>query len=160
MVRALGITTTMNLFLSFTGRIPRRSYWLGFAVVVLVFGLGRYVLKYHLGYEGAGGREQWPVTFLSTLAAIPLAALSVKRFNDRDRPPWLGYAVGASIALFMAAPHFGYLDDLRQFSPAEHAIFWPLLALSLFALIDNGFLPGTAGSNRYGPDPIARAPRA
>jgi uncharacterized membrane protein YhaH (DUF805 family) len=157
MVRTLN--EKMNLFLSFTGRIPRRLYWFGFAIVVLVFGLGRYVLKYHLGYGGIGGREEWPITFVSTLAAIPLTALSVKRFHDRNRRSWLGYAVGASIALFIAAPYFGYLIDLRQFSPAEHAIFWPLFALSLFALIDNGFLPGTAGSNQFGPDPIVRAPR-
>jgi uncharacterized membrane protein YhaH (DUF805 family) len=154
MVRALGIT--MNLLLSFTGRIPRSSYWFGFAVVVLVFGLARYVLKYHLGYEGLGNREELPVTFVSTLAAIPLTALSVKRFNDRNRPSWIGYVVGFSTALFIAAPYFGYLVDVLQFSPVEHAIFWPLCALSLFALIDNGFLPGTSGPNRVGPDPIAR----
>ena len=146
----------MNLFLSFTGRIPRSSYWLGFVVVVLVFGLARYVLKSYMGFEGAGGREELPVTFVSMLAAIPLTALSVKRFNDRNRPRWLGYAVGLSIALFIVAPRFGYLADPGRFSFVEHAIFWPLCALSLFALIDNGLLPGTAGPNRYGPDPTAR----
>jgi uncharacterized membrane protein YhaH (DUF805 family) len=147
----------MNLFLSFAGRIPRSAYWFGFAAVVLVFGLARYVLKYHLGFEGAGDRESLPVTFISVLAAIPLTALSVKRFNDRDRPSWLGYVVGLSIALFMIAPRFGYLVDPGQFSLPEHAIFWPLCALSLFALIDNGFLPGTAGPNRFGPAPTGRA---
>jgi uncharacterized membrane protein YhaH (DUF805 family) len=149
----------MNLLLSFNGRISRSLYWFGFAAVVAVFGLARYVLKYHLGYEGVGNREALPVTFVSTLAAIPLTALSVKRFNDRNRPSWIGYVVGFSIALFIAAPYFGYLVDLGQYSALEHAVFWPLCALSLFALIDNGLLPGTTGPNRFGPDPIARDSR-
>lgn len=146
----------MNLFFSFNGRIPRSSYWFGFVTVVVLLGLARYVLKYHLGYEGAGNHEALPVTFVSTLAAIPLTALSVKRFNDRNRPSWIGYVVGFSIALFIVAPYFGYLVDLVQFSAVEHAIFWPLCALSLFALIDNGFLPGTVGPNRFGPDPLGQ----
>jgi uncharacterized membrane protein YhaH (DUF805 family) len=148
--------TIARLLLSFTGRIPRRSYWLGFAIVVVVFGLGRYVLKYHLGYGALGDRDELAVTLFSTLAAIPLAALSVKRFNDRNHLGWIGYIVGASTALSIAAPYFNYFVHLAEFSVAEHAIFWPLCALSLFALIDNGFLPGTAGPNRFGPDPIAR----
>ena len=137
------------LFLHFTGRIPRQSYWLGFATVVAVFGLGRYVLKYHLG------ATELAVVVWSTLAAIPLAALSVKRFNDRDRPTWFGYAVGAATALFIAAPYFGYLtDDVAQYSFVEHVLLWGSLPLSVAALVDNGFLRGTRGENRHGPDPI------
>jgi len=73
---------TVRLFLSFTGRIPRSSYWFGLVVIFLVLWVGRYVLKYHLDYGGIGGREELSVTLLSVVAAIPLAALSVKRFNE------------------------------------------------------------------------------
>jgi uncharacterized membrane protein YhaH (DUF805 family) len=139
----------IQLFLGFTGRITRLSYWLGFATVVAVLGLGRYVLKYHIG------ATELPVVVWSTLAAVPLTALNVKRFNDRDRPIWIGYVVGAGTALFIAAPYFGYLtDDLAHYSLVEHVLLWGLLPLSVFALVDNGFLRGTRGENRYGPDPI------
>ena len=91
----------VHLFTGVTGRIPRRLYWLGFAAVVVIFGLGRYVLKYHLG------ASELAVVIWSAWAAIPLTALSVKRFNDRDRPVWIGYVVGASVVLFIVAPYFG-----------------------------------------------------
>jgi uncharacterized membrane protein YhaH (DUF805 family) len=54
------------------------------------------------------------------------------------------------------APYFGYLtEDVGRYSAAEHIVFWVLVAISVFSLIDNGFLRGTVGRNRYGPDPIA-----
>ena len=140
----------VHLFTGVTGRIPRRLYWLGFAAVVVIFGLGRYVLKYHLG------ASELAVVIWSAWAAIPLTALSVKRFNDRDRPVWIGYVVGASVVLFIVAPYFGYLtEDVGRYSAAEHIIFWVLVAISVFSFVDNGFLRGTVGRNRYGPDPIA-----
>ncbi|WP_374674615.1 DUF805 domain-containing protein [Ideonella sp.] len=57
------------------------------------------------------------------LIAWPAIAVSVKRWHDRDRSGW-----------------------------------WVLIALvpligTLWALIDNGFLRGTAGPNRFGPAP-------
>ena len=58
---------------------------------------------------------------------------------------------------YIPASYFGYLVDLAQFTLIEHIVFWGTLPLSLFALVDNGFLPGTPGSNRYGPEPSARA---
>ena len=107
----------IQLFLWFY-RIRRLSYWLGFATVVAVFGLGRYVLKYHVG------ATELPVVVWSTLAAVPLTALSVKRFNDRDRPIWIGYLVGAGTALFIAAPYFGYLtNDVAHYSLVETSCF-------------------------------------
>ena len=37
--------------------------------------------------------------------------------------------------------------------------FWvSLAAILLFAFVDNGFIRGTRGPNRYGPDPLAGAP--
>jgi hypothetical protein len=38
----------------------------------------------------------------------------------------------------------------------EHIVFWITLPLGLFAIVENGFLRGTRGPNRYGPEPSAQ----
>lgn len=136
-----------RLFTSFSGRIPRSAFWIGFAAIVLVYGVGRYVLKQHLDDGGAGTADPW-VMLWSVLAVVPLTAVFVKRLNDRARPAWIGYAAGATIALFMVAPHFGYLGEIKSYSPVEHVVFWTLLPLSLFAYVEAGFLPARSPSDR------------
>jgi uncharacterized membrane protein YhaH (DUF805 family) len=143
----------LRLFVTFTGRIPRSSYWIGFATIVLVFGLGRYLLKRLLGAD-TPSPDDLPVMLWSLLAMLPLTPLIVKRFHDRYRPSWIGYAAGANTALYIPASYFGYFGDVAQFSLIEHIVFWGFsLPLGTFAIVENGFLPGTRGSNRYGPEP-------
>jgi len=68
----------------------------------------------------------WTIFGLLTLLVIwPSLALSIKRWHDRGKSGW-----------------------------------WVLIALvpligSLWVLIETGFLPGTPGTNEYGPDPLA-----
>ena len=38
--------------------------------------------------------------------------------------------------------------------------FWVSLAAIVAAVVDNGFMRGTRGHNRYGPDPLAGAPQS
>ena len=38
--------------------------------------------------------------------------------------------------------------------------FWVSLAAIVAAFVDNGFMRGTRGPNRYGPDPLAGAPQS
>jgi uncharacterized membrane protein YhaH (DUF805 family) len=64
---------------------------------------------------------------VNLLLLWPALAVSVKRWHDRDKSGWW--------VLLNLLPVIGWL----------------------WALIDNGFLRGTAGPNRYGPDPLARA---
>lgn len=96
-------------------------------------------------------------TVISVFSYWPLTVLGVKRFNDRDYPNWVGWVVGASVVIVTVANHFGYLDFVNWSgcSPFEKAILAVVGVLWLFSLIDNGFLRGTTGANRYGPDPLA-----
>jgi hypothetical protein len=42
----------------------------------------------------------------------------------------------------MGAPYFGWFQKIADFSPIEHVVYWSLLLpVSLFALIEAGFLP-------------------
>lgn len=131
---------------AFDGRIYRKMFWAGIVVTVLVFGLGRYVLKQTTGDGGFGQPDNIIVMLWSLLAAVPITALMVKRLADRGRPAWLGYVNGLIVALFIAAPAFGYLGELKNFSIPEHVVFWTTLPVSLFAWVEAGFLPGVHGT--------------
>ncbi len=63
---------------------------------------------------------------VNLLLVWPALAVSVKRWHDRDKSGWW--------VLLNLVPVIGWL----------------------WALIDNGFLRGTSGPNRFGEDPLAR----
>ena len=67
---------------------------------------------------------------VNLLLLWPAIAVSVKRWHDRDKSGWW--------VLLNLLPVIGWL----------------------WALIDNGFLAGTDGPNRFGPSPLQPAPRA
>ena len=69
------------------------------------------------------GGGSWLVILWSLAVLWPGVATQVKRWHDRDKSGWW------------------YLIS-----------FVPIIG-SLWAFIETGFLPGTEGDNRYGPDP-------
>ena len=126
----------MDLFFSFNGRINRAKWWLGSLAVMVAL----IVLLVVLGFLVGGGMTVGPdgqiqgggagmvVMIIVYLAALwPSLALQIKRWHDRDKSGW-----------------------------------WVLIALvpiigGLWALIECGFLEGTKGPNKFGPDPLATA---
>jgi uncharacterized membrane protein YhaH (DUF805 family) len=62
---------------------------------------------------------------VNLLLLWPALAVSVKRWHDRDKPGWW--------VLLNLLPVVGWL----------------------WAIVDNGFLRGTSGPNRFGDDPLA-----
>ena len=68
------------------------------------------------------GGGDWPVILWSLAVLWPGIATQVKRWHDRDKSGWW-YLIA----------------------------FVPIIG-SLWAFIETGFLPGTEGDNRYGPD--------
>jgi uncharacterized membrane protein YhaH (DUF805 family) len=70
-------------------------------------------------------REPTADLIVNALLLWPALAVSVKRWHDRDKTGWW--------VLLNAVPVIGWL----------------------WALIDNGFVRGTAGPNRFGADPLA-----
>ena len=80
------------------------------------------------------------------------AAVTVKRLHDRNKAWWW-------IVVFIFAPDalFGLAEVLADSETAnESALFaiqFAALALAAWGAVELGFLRGTAGANRFGPDP-------
>ena len=103
-----------HLFFQFTGRINRAKMWLGWIVLWVI-----------LAIVGVAAGVQSTVYSLVNLVLLwPLVALSVKRFQDRDKSGWW--------VLIGLIPIIGWI----------------------WLLVELGFLRGTDGPNQYGPDPL------
>lgn len=134
----------LQLFTSLEGRIPRKTFWLGFIVLMIVTWILELILFSIFGVSmmssmdpnatpeaaAAAAAEQMskltlPLIILFLLLLWPSICLYAKRWHDRDKSGW-----------------------------------WSLIGLipiigGLWMLIELGFLRGTDGPNRFGPDPIA-----
>jgi uncharacterized membrane protein YhaH (DUF805 family) len=106
-----------RILFSFTGRIPRRTYWLWGVLALLGGAAGAFVL---LRIAGVG--ESTAETAVRLLVVWPAVAVSVKRWHDRDKSGWC--------VLINLIPIVG----------------------ALWTLVENGFLRGTPGPNRFGDD--------
>lgn len=88
-----------------------------------VLGLSAFNVVALALFEIAGLRPELAKGAANLLVAWPLLALSAKRWHDRDLTGWL--------AALWLVPVIGQIA----------------------ALVGNGFLPGTAGENRFGQAP-------
>ena len=130
----------MDLFFSFNGRINRAKFWLGnvalwvvYVILMIIGGAGMTASFDPNNPQAAGaGMGVMGIIILIVYIAMlwPALAIGVKRWHDRDKSGW-----------------------------------WVLIALvpiigGLWYLIECGFLEGTKGPNKYGPDPLAQAATA
>ena len=125
------------LFTSFQGRINRQPYWLSALALAILLGILEFVVFYFFMTWGPGETEgSYVATSVNPIAWVLIAimvvvgiwaglAIQVKRWHDRDKSGW-----------------------------------WVLIGLvpvigGIWALVECGFLRGTPGANRFGPDPLA-----
>ncbi|MBR0649753.1 DUF805 domain-containing protein [Roseomonas terrae] len=130
---------SIGQWFSFQGRIRRKTWWLGYVLVSIAISVLGTVLDISFGFisledaspaDGYAYQTQGVGPF-SLLALIPLIwgglAGQVKRWHDRDKSGWF---------------------VLINFIPLVGAIW---------SFIELGFLRGTPGPNRFGPDPLGGA---
>ncbi len=146
----------LSLLTSFHGRIGRKSWWIGYIIVVIASLLGTAVLNPDFFTAEEVPPLSWPDTVWQLAWLIPGTAITVTRFNDRDWPWWLGYAAGALAAVLYIAPHFGLPID-PQAPGVGRTLSWIIGVALLVVFIDNGFMIGNEGPNRYGPDPLQKS---
>lgn len=145
-----------KLFLAGDGRIARQDFWIGIVILIVA----NLVLGAVAGFVGWAVAGLWGAAILAGLLGlaltVPFYFLAVKRSNDRDYPPTYVQALVALNIAFqlknmfmpMTVESMGFLS----------MIFSLLIAVAgLWMLIDLGFLQGTRGPNRYGPDPLETA---
>ena len=144
------------LLTTFTGRISRRQWWIGFVIVCVGNVLGGLLLNPDFFLAETLPPPSWPDTLWQIAMLYPATAITVKRFNDRDRPAWLGYAFAPIGALLYLAPHFG-----QVFGPQSTAIlmilFWasPHTSCSPSSTMASSAAPTVPTATV--PDPLARS---
>ncbi len=127
---------TFGQWFSFQGRIRRKTWWLAYVLPLVALSIVASIIDLSLGFvtvsEDAAPADGFSVSAqgigpFSLLALIPSIwgglAGQVKRWHDRDKVGWW---------------------VLINFIP---------LVGPIWALVETGFLSGTPGPNRFGPDP-------
>ena len=146
-----------NYFLSPLGRISRQEYWLGMLVLMAIT-VPVSMLLDPAAFTASASEKVTAPTFAGTVWNLiltwPSAAISIKRFNDRDWPHLIGYALGLLMAGLVLSNYQGLLLDPDRMKPGEMLAMVLLVAAFVWALIENGFRRGSDGPNRYGPDPL------
>jgi uncharacterized membrane protein YhaH (DUF805 family) len=86
------------------------------------------------------------VVLLAILLIWPGLAIAAKRLHDRNKSAWW-------LLVFYVLP--GVLNSIGQ-GLGDLVVVFSLAgaAISIWALIELGFLRGTPGPNDYGPDPL------
>ncbi len=135
------------LFNTFHGRIGRRTFWIGIAVLTVA-----EIFGHVLAEEIQGDRLSAIVDLAYT---YPEFAVAVKRGHDRNLPLWLLIAFfGASALLdLLTVLELTGTDDEPSLLSIGIAI--PFTMMFLVLLVELGFRRGTIGPNQYGPDPLA-----
>jgi len=118
-------TKISQLLFSFKGRIARSQYWKG-VLILLPFNILLSLLAFGL-LESGDNDSAVLVLIVYAVALWPGLALTVKRWHDRDRTAWW--------FLTWLIPYVQFL-------------------FMLWMTIEIWFLRGTAGSNRFGADPV------
>ena len=140
---------------SFKGRIGRKRYWaltLLYTFALLV-GMGLFVTLGIVLNAGSNDAITFvlvaiAIVFLLTMS-VAIAAIGVRRLHDRGK-------VGYWLLLYYAVP--SWLSNHAGLDAVGLRIAAAALGVFLWGLGDLGMLHGEAGSNAFGPDPLADDP--
>jgi uncharacterized membrane protein YhaH (DUF805 family) len=141
-----------SLFFSLDGRINRAQFWLGTVILAAVSFAATYLIVVLAGVSQAAVALSAAVAFA---LAWPSYAVMAKRFQDRDKPGWLALIGLVPVYAVNLLYTFEVFDALNP-SPLAKGIDVAISLIFLWFLVELGFLKGTQGPNRYGPDPLGR----
>lgn len=146
---------------SFDGRTGRKPYWIAMLTVTLVciilFLLGEYYAV------RTPASIWWTEIAAIVLTAYPYLAVAIKRLHDRNKTGWWAAVIWAPTVMIYLGWFAGLIGetttaygDVRYFpNMFGYTLYGAQTAICLWFLVELGFLRGTKGANRYGPDPLA-----
>jgi len=161
------------LFFGFSGRINRGKFWLTLVVWLLIwivaipaFVVGGLAILGSNVSDGSLPSLEDPVALLrmvrdyGILSLIILAfiivswisafAIGIKRLHDRDRSGWW------TLLFYSGPPVLVLAQNSTDGALASLVLGLGAFAISVWWLVELGFLRGTSGPNRFGPDPLKR----
>jgi uncharacterized membrane protein YhaH (DUF805 family) len=161
-----------HLLFGFSGRINRAKYWLAVVLWLVFWAIalpacllaGFYILGTNLVDGELPSGSDWlekyvrlavdyAVLFIIFLTLVSVSwisafAIGVKRLHDRNKSGWL-------IVLFYVVPSIlGGIANTSEQAVASFVLGLGSLVISIWGLVELGFLRGTVGPNAYGPDPL------
>lgn len=133
-----------DLLFNFDGRISRAGYWracIAWVILLLLLLFVMIVLGSLMPYLAVA------VMLIAWLLLLnSQIAVSKKRLHDRDKSGWW-------LLLFFLGPVI--LGAVAMLGDAIARVCEiSALAISIWMIVELGCRPGTAGPNRYGPDPL------
>lgn len=143
----------LQKYADFSGRAPRAEYW-WYTLAILVVAIVLSIIESILGLSKMVG-PYGPLSAIFMLAVlVPGFAVTVRRLHDTNRSGWwiLVAVIPYAILGFMMARAAGSAD---MSGLAAAGIFGLVALVGAIVLLVFMVLPGTAGDNRYGPDPYA-----
>ena len=155
---------TIVQWLSFRGRIGRKTYWLAYFLPLVVISTSVNVLESMLGVPVDLGTQLADLVKAAPISTAvwllflwPWMAASVKRLHDRDRSGWMIAAYYLFIITYSG--FLGLAATMIEKPSGAIAIvmivgFLLAMIISIWLLIEIGFLRGTSGPNQFGPDPL------
>jgi uncharacterized membrane protein YhaH (DUF805 family) len=160
-----GMFETIPRLWSPRGRANRAHYWqVGLAVVLFTF-IAQFLVFQIAVDAGPGVRRQMAMAYWLFVVALQwlLVASAIRRLHDRDKSGWwaIPMMVVPNLIISVVIPNIpdGATSDLSIITISldlVRSILWVITAgLLVWTLISLGCERGTAGDNRFGPDPLA-----
>ena len=136
-------TGIVRFWFGFSGRANRAKYWLVAAVNVAIMAVLTVLAI-------VGDAPVLWIVFIIVILVLMVSsvAVSIRRLHDRGKSGWW-------VLVFIFVP--GLLQGIgsRLGDPVPMMILGLAdFAVSIWALVELGFLRGTQGDNAYGPDPL------
>jgi uncharacterized membrane protein YhaH (DUF805 family) len=139
-------------YLSFQGRANRKRYWLtSFAIIGLII-LGALVVGLLSAMLRILGILAVPLLLVVFVAAL---AVGARRLHDRNKSAWWLLVFQGLPMLFSGLRALMVLGGGSSAQGPSSLVALIGFCFSIWALVELGFLRGTAGPNRFGEDPLS-----